>query len=180
MSGRTLANWRRWLPPVIAAVLVIMLGAALTRPDRSGKAGSPLLDKPTLRSLDGVEVRLTSLKGRPVVLNFWASWCAPCREEAPLFRELSTKQAAGTGLAVLGVLFQERNEGTARDFIREYALAYPHLRDPQADTAINYGVSGVPETFFIDREGIVRSVDRGGLTTAPLSEGLRRIEINWP
>ena len=62
MSGRTLANWRRWLPPVIAAVLVIMLGAALTRPDRSGKAGSPLLDKPTLRSLDGVEVRLISQK----------------------------------------------------------------------------------------------------------------------
>lgn len=68
----------------------------------------------------------------------------------------------------------------ARNFIRAYALAYPSLIDPGARTAINYGVSGVPETFFIDREGIVRSVDRGGLTTAPLSEGLRRIEINWP
>ena len=99
MSGRTLANWRRWLPPVIAAVLVIMLGAALTRPDRSGKAGSPLLDKPTLRSLDGVEVRLTSLKGRPVVVNFWASWCVPCRDEAPLLRSLSETQS-DQGLAV--------------------------------------------------------------------------------
>ncbi|GAA5441329.1 hypothetical protein Dcae01_02865 [Deinococcus caeni] len=68
----------------------------------------------------------------------------------------------------------------ARNFIRAYALAYPSLIDLGARTAINYGVSGVPETFFIDREGIVRSVDRGGLTTAPLSEGLRRIEINWP
>lgn len=122
-------------------------------------------------------MQLSSLKGRPVVLNFWASWCAPCREEAPLFRELSTKQAAGTGLAVLGVLFQERNEGTARDFIREYALAYPHLRDPQADTAINYGVSGIPETIFIDAGGVIRHVDRGGLDRERLNAGLEKIGV---
>ena len=173
--------WKRLLPPLIAAGLVAVFGVALLRPSHSAATGGPLLNKPApdlaLTSLDGAKVQLSSLKGRPVVLNFWASWCAPCREEAPLFRELSTKQAAGTGLAVLGVLFQERNEGTARDFIREYALAYPHLRDPQADTAINYGVSGIPETIFIDAGGVIRHVDRGGLDRERLNAGLEKIGV---
>ncbi|MGX9687713.1 TlpA disulfide reductase family protein [Deinococcus wulumuqiensis] len=103
----------------------------------------------------------------------------PCRDEAPLLRSLSETQS-DQGLAVLGISFQEPELQKARDFIRAYALAYPSLIDLGARTAINYGVSGVPETFFIDRQGVVRSVDRGGLTTARLSEGLRRIGINWP
>lgn len=183
MVAERLAGWRRWLLPVISAVLVTALIAALLRPGRSGIAGSPLLDKPapasTLRSLDGVKVELASLQGRPVVVNFWASWCLPCRDEAPLLRSLSETQS-DRGLAVLGISFQEPELQNARAFIREYALAYPSLIDPGARTAINYGVSGVPETFFIDRQGIVRSADRGGLTPARLSEGLSRIGIKWP
>ncbi|GHG41026.1 hypothetical protein [Deinococcus indicus] len=74
MSGRALANWCRWLPQVVAAVLVTVLIATLLRPDRSGGVGNPLVDKPApafaLRSLDGVEVELASLKGRPVVVKF--------------------------------------------------------------------------------------------------------------
>ncbi|GGN47666.1 hypothetical protein GCM10010842_39340 [Deinococcus daejeonensis] len=143
MVAKRLAGWRRWLPPVISAVLVTALIAALLRPGRSGIAGSPLLDKPapasTLRSLDGVKVELASLQGRPVVVNFWASWCLPCRDEAPLLRSLSETQS-DRGLAVLGISFQEPELQNARAFIREYALAYPSLIDPGARTAINYGV----------------------------------------
>ncbi|MDB5046846.1 MAG: thiol:disulfide interchange protein, partial [Deinococcus sp.] len=99
-------SWRRFIPPVLAASLVAVLGVALLSPARNTTDGGPLIGKPAptfvLNTLDGSSLNLASLKGRPVVLNFWASWCAPCREEAPLFRELSTRQTAGTGLAVVG------------------------------------------------------------------------------
>lgn len=173
--------WRRLLPPLLAAALAGVLGVALLNPARNATDGGPLVGKPApdfrLESLDGAQVSLASLKGRPVVLNFWASWCTPCREEAPLFRELSERQGAGQGLAVIGVLFQETNEQNARDFIKEYALAYPSLRDPGIKTGINYGVAGIPETFFIDKEGVIRHVDRGGLTRERLNAGLVKIGV---
>ena len=173
--------WRRLLPPLIAASLVGVLGVALLSPSRGATTGGPLVGKAapafTLESLDGTRVSLASLKGRPVVLNFWASWCGPCREEAPLFRDLSERQGAGQGLAVVGILFQETNEKSARDFIREYALAYPTLKDPGINTGVEYGVSGVPETVFIDRNGVVQHMDRGGLTRERLNVGLAKIGV---
>ncbi|MBZ9715699.1 TlpA family protein disulfide reductase [Deinococcus multiflagellatus] len=173
--------WRRLLPPLIAASLVGVLGAALLSPSRNATTGGPLVGKPapafTLEGLDGTKVSLASLKGRPVVLNFWASWCSPCREEAPLFRDLSERQGPGQGLAVVGILFQETQEQNARDFIREFALAYPSLRDLKSDTAINYGVAGIPETFFIDRQGTIQHADRGGLNRERLNIGLEKIGV---
>lgn len=173
--------WRRLLPPLLAAVLVAVLGAALLSPSHNATDGGPLVGKPapqfTLTSLDGAQVSLASLKGRPVVVNFWASWCVPCREEAPLFRELSTRQGAASSLAVIGILFQETKEQNARDFIREFALAYPSLRDPGIQTGINYGVSGIPETFFIDAQGVIQHVDRGGLNRERLNVGLKKIGV---
>ncbi|CAM3429065.1 TlpA family protein disulfide reductase [Deinococcus saxicola] len=172
--------WRRTIPPLIAAALVGVLGYALLSPAKNATTGGPLIGKPapafTLTSLDGVPISLESLKGRPVVLNFWASWCGPCREEAPLFRELGAQQTAG-GAAILGILFQETKEQNARDFIKEFALAYPNLRDPGINTGVDYGVSGIPETVFIDRAGVVQFMDRGGLTRERLNAGLEKIGV---
>ncbi len=170
---------RRFLPPLIAAALVVALGFGLLR-SSSGQVGGPLVGKPapdfTLQTLNGGTVSLASLRGRPVVLNFWASWCVPCREEAPQLRDLSEKQTVG-GLAVVGVVFSDKNLAAVRSFVQEYALAYPSLLDPQLSTSIAYGVSGVPETFFIDKGGTVRGYDQGGLTRERLTSGLSKIGV---
>lgn len=172
--------WKKWLPPLLAFGLVAALGTALFSPSRNATVGGPLVGKPApefqLVSLDGTPVKLSDLRGRPVVVNFWASWCVPCRSEAPLFRELSTKQGAG-GLAVVGILFEEKSEQNARNFISEYALAYPNLRDENLNTAIDYGVAGIPETFFIDKEGVIRYRDKGGLDHDRLNAGLKTIGV---
>lgn len=149
---------KRWIPPILAAALVAVLALALLRGNPQD-AGGPLVGKQapnfTLTTLDGGTVSLASLKGRPVVVNFWASWCVPCREEAPLLRELAEKQSAD-GLAIVGIAFQDR-ENDAKAFKQEYGLAFPTALDPNSEIAIEYGVGGVPETFIIDPSGkIVR------------------------
>lgn len=169
---------RRLVPPVLAALLVVGLGVGLLR-GRSDAQGGPLVGKPapnfTLQTLDGGTLSLASLKGRPVVLNYWASWCIPCREEAPLLRDLAERQSPG-GLAVVGVVYADKVD-KARAFRDEYALAFPSLMDVNLKTAINYGVGAVPETFFIDKAGVVRGYDKGGLTNDSLTEGLSSIGV---
>lgn len=180
-TSRPAPLWKRLLPPVLAAALALGLAVALLSPSRNATTGGPLIGQPaptfTLTSLDNTKLSLAALRGRPVVLNFWASWCVPCREEAPLFRELSERQTGATGLTVIGILFQETTEQNARDFIREFALAYPNLRDPRSRTAIDYGVAGIPETVFIDRQGVIQFIDRGGLSRERLNNGLVKIGV---
>jgi len=169
----------RFLPPLLAALLVALLAYGLMRPSPDARLGSVLLDKPapefSLISLDEQTVTLASLKGQPVVVNFWASWCVHCRQEAPLLRELNDRPTRGNPV-LLGILFQDRDKA-ARNFIQEFNLKYPTLRDPKLATAIDYGVAGVPETFFIDAQGIIRHVDKGGLTRERLNEGLKKVGV---
>ena len=96
---------------------------------------------------------LRELRGSPVVLNFWASWCVPCREEAPdLQRQWRATRAAG--VVVLGLDMQDVTDD-ARDFVREFDLDYPMVREGGDDTAQRYGTTGLPETFFIGPAGKV-------------------------
>lgn len=176
-------TWRRFAAPALAFVLVAALGAALLRPkDTSSGTGDPLLGQtaPTfvLKTLDGGTLSLAQLRGKPLLLNFWASWCVPCRDEAPLLREVSEQQGAG-GLKVVGVLFQDPDQRRMRKFIADYGLAYPNLLDSDLKTSINYGITGVPETFFIGADGLIKSVDRGGLTRETLSAGLKTIGVTF-
>ncbi len=106
------------------------------------------------------------LRGSPVVINFWASWCVPCREEARLLQE-TYQDYADEGVVFLGVNIKD-SVVDARSFIDEYAMTYPVVSDPDEDLARALGVHGIPETFFIDHEGVLvgsaagRRLEQGG------------------
>jgi cytochrome c biogenesis protein CcmG/thiol:disulfide interchange protein DsbE len=125
--------------------------------------GHPLLDAPapdfTVRDLDGQEVKLSEYRGRPVIVNFWASWCIPCREEFPILKSARDTYAA-QGLEILGVTFQDDPE-SARAYMAKAGAAWPGLVDPDGAVAADYSVNGPPMSFFIDPEGVVRSIAYG-------------------
>jgi cytochrome c biogenesis protein CcmG, thiol:disulfide interchange protein DsbE len=97
------------------------------------------------------KLSLAAYRGRPIVLNFWASWCVPCKEEAPLL-EAVWKRHRDEGLVVLGVDINDLRSD-ARRFARENRMTYPLAFDGVGETSTDYGLTGVPETFFIARSG---------------------------
>lgn len=118
---------------------------------------SPLVGKPAppfvLRAVgSGEDINLANLRGKPVVVNFWATWCVPCFEEHPVL--LENARQIGPRVQFLGVVFND-SESKISSFLLRNGMAYPTLLDEQGKTAIAYGVGGVPETFFINRKGII-------------------------
>ena len=174
---------RRALSPVPIAVvcvlvaLVALLAYGLTQnePDQSieqSLAAGEREQAPDLKLPELGGRRTSSLadyRGQVIVLNFWASWCKPCRTESPLLQRWH-RRMNGRGL-VLGV---DRNDVTsdAQEFIREYGLTYPMLRDRDGDATADYGVLGLPETFVIDRQGRIAAVQRG-----PVDERFMREQV---
>ena len=118
--------------------------------------------------LDGNPLRLADLRGRPVIVNFWASWCGPCVEEFPLLQRALDEHRAD-GLAVVGIVFDDRSEA-ARAFLRRMGTAWPAAMDPNAAVAGAYGVSAPPASFFIDREGRVAGRQLGQLSSDDLAQ----------
>ncbi|MCS6801666.1 MAG: TlpA disulfide reductase family protein [Chloroflexota bacterium] len=127
----------------------------------------------TLPTLDGRSLSLSSLRGRPVVINFWATWCAPCREEMPLLQTAFLRYGA-TGLTVLAVDVQE-GEALVRPFVEEFGLTFPVLLDKNGDVVSRYRVRGLPTTVFVDRAGIIQSVYLGPLDEKTLEDRLKAI-----
>jgi cytochrome c biogenesis protein CcmG/thiol:disulfide interchange protein DsbE len=107
----------------------------------------------TLERLDGAggELTLSELEGKPLVVNFWASWCIPCKDEAPVLQETFEKYK-DQGLVVLGVDAQDFRSD-ARRFMRRFGVTYPVVYDGKGSTLGRWGVTGFPETFFVDRSG---------------------------
>lgn len=155
--------------PVGAAVLLLSFSLAkgLGQPQF---APSALLGKPVpafvLQSIDnGAAVDSSRFRGRVVVVNFWASWCVPCREEAATLENFAVRNA-DAGVELIGVLYSD-TRSNARDFRDEFRLTYPLVDDPAGSTAIDFGVRGVPETFVIGPDGRVmaRLIGAVGPTT---------------
>ncbi|MGQ0679102.1 MAG: TlpA disulfide reductase family protein [Actinomycetota bacterium] len=169
-----LAPRRRRLVRVLAFALVPALfigfiGYTLfsTAPS-GGLVGSPMPEFSLPLLGENKDLTRTDLAGRPVVVNFWASWCIPCREEAAVL-EAAWKKYADRGVMVLGVNVQD-SQADARAFVEEFQLTYPTVRDTDLTLWTKLGVQGLPETFFVDREGVFfgvgsgRQVDQSGAT----------------
>jgi cytochrome c biogenesis protein CcmG/thiol:disulfide interchange protein DsbE len=162
----------------LLAGLLAALAFGLTRDPRvlpGAVVGGPA-PKFDLAALDAERLRLADLRGRPVVINFWASWCTECRKEHPLL--MQAHERFKRRVQFVGIVFQD-DPDNIRDFLAEMGerpkSTYPNLLDPGSRTAIDFGVYGVPETFFIDRDGIVRYKRVGRLTPELLAAQLARI-----
>jgi peroxiredoxin len=130
---------------------------------------------PSLRLplVGGDEVDLASYRGRPVILSFWATWCAPCRTEMPAF-ERAQQQYRDQGLAVLGVDFQERDD-EIQAFVGEIGVTFPSLVDRTGEVTRRWRATGLPTTFLIDRQGIIRDVRVGAFTDEMLADRLTKL-----
>lgn len=114
---------------------------------------------------------LAELRGTPVVVNFWASWCPPCRTEAPRLERV-WRGARNRGVLVLGLNMQDISDD-AREFMDEFGISYPNVRDPEDGVARDWGATGLPETFFIDARGRVVGHVIGAVSIDQLNRGIR-------
>lgn len=118
----------------------------------------------TWNGAPGQKVHLADLKGKPVVVNFFASWCGPCQEEAPVFAK-AYQQYAPQGVVFVGVAFEDK-QADATSFLTQYGVKYAAGPDPDGAIAVSYAVTGVPETVFIDRTGRITYKWGGALDEA--------------
>ena len=122
----------------------------------------------------GQKIRLADLKGHPVVINFWASWCDPCREETPML-EAAWQKYQKDGVIFVGVDYQDKPDA-ARAFMQQYGITYPvGPDDANGDIAIAYGVSGTPESAFVDRNGVVALKWGGMLDDRTLNQTIQKL-----
>ena len=160
---------------LIAVVAFVPLGRS--EPERIVVGGSPLFEKPApeidLATVEGERVRLSDLRGRPVLVNFWATWCIPCREEFPLMVDAYERHRSD-GLEILGVLHDDSSEA-ARSFAAEHGATWPILDDAQDVAWRAYLGVGPPQSYFIDPEGIVRAFSLGPFTATGLTAQLATI-----
>ncbi|HWO42982.1 MAG TPA: redoxin domain-containing protein [Candidatus Eisenbacteria bacterium] len=172
--------WRRVLLTVLLIVPVLwLLAYGFTRDSRYIR--SPLVAKPaapfTLTLFDGRVVELSDFRGKAVFLNFWASWCPPCRSEARDL-EAAWQKVKNQNMVFIGVALQDTEEN-ARAFLEEFNVTYPNGMDVSGKISVDYGVWGIPESFFIDPDGRITYKHVGGmrasLVTAKLEEALRGI-----
>lgn len=130
----------------------------------------------SLPTTAGTSVRLSDLKGHPVLINFWATWCQPCRKEFPQLVHVS-QRAADQGLLVLAIDAGE-GRGSVVQFAQEFGVTFPVLLDAESTVAHRYHVFGLPTSLFLDRDGVLRAQQIGPLTQDSLAKNLAQIGVN--
>lgn len=172
--------WSRLIGTLtIVLFFVVLLAYGFTRDARYIQ--SPLIGRQatdfTLKLFDGGTLSLKDLRGKAVLLNFWASWCVECRVEAPAL-EAGWQANKNKDVVFVGVNIQDK-EADARAFIQEFGATYPNGWDVRGRVNVDYGVWGIPETFFLDRQGRITykhvgAIDRGTIV-AKVNEAIQGV-----
>lgn len=170
-------RWRRLTITLLGiGLLLLLLGYGFHRDPRY--IPSPLVGKAapkfSLELFDRQRVSLSDFRGKTVFINFWASWCVPCREEA---RDLEAawngyKESQNQSIVFLGINIQDETK-KALDFIEEFGISYPNGYDADGRISVDYGVWGIPETFFVSPEGIITYKHVGAVPEAILSNKIQ-------
>ncbi|MEW8506530.1 MAG: TlpA disulfide reductase family protein [Candidatus Thiodiazotropha sp.] len=152
LSKRQVPN--RLQPLLLAAVcLVLACGDVLAAKE------PPMAPDFTLKSSDGVNIKLSELRGQVVMVNFWASWCGPCRQEMPLLQQLFERYQS-LGFSLLGVNVDE-NRAAADKMLKDLPVSFPILYDDSSRVSKEYQVKAMPSTFMVDRDGRIRYLHKG-------------------
>lgn len=159
---------RALLPCLIVAGVVAVLVAEVLTASSNGTAGERAPALPTA-VLQAPKTTLSDLRGGPALINFWASWCDPCRKEAPELARLS--RSLPHGAALVGVDYTDQ-EDSAREFIHEYGWTFPVLSDPDGVVGARYSFSGLPATVVLDSKGRIVETLRGPQTESDFREAL--------
>ncbi len=159
---------------IIAAALVSVLFLGLGK--NPNEIRTPLIGKaaPSFALLEagtGQTIDLAQFRGKPVVLNFWATWCGPCWEEHPVL--VANARMLQPNVQFLGVVFQDE-ESKILSFLQQRGSSYPTVVDDKGKTAIAYGVGGIPETYFIDAKGVIVAKHNGPMDTQTLQANLQK------
>jgi peroxiredoxin len=166
---------------LLGVALILVLGvAACAEPDAESKSGVPEgINKGnqalgfTLDSLDGAKVSLSDYRGNVVLVNFWATWCGPCRAEIPAFEE-AYQAHKDEGFVVLGVNEQEAPEAI-EPFLAEMGVSYPILLDRQGQVMSEYRVLGMPTSLLLDQDGVIQVRHTGLMTADQLETHLAKL-----
>lgn len=161
-----------WIAVAVAVPLALLVLALATRPAAVSRAvQSPLLGKPApdiaARTIDGAAFELRDVRGQWVLLNFFATWCVPCRQEHDDLVRFSDAHRRNGDATVVGVVYSDSDQAV-REYRDQEGGTWPMLSDPKGRIALDFGVAGVPESFLIDPSGVVVSKILGGVRDADL------------
>lgn len=175
--------------PLLLAVAAIIVAVKLLQGDTSGSGGATALPGASGRSpyaftagalapdfaaptLDGGSIKLSDLRGHPVMVNFWATWCPPCRSEMPDMENVYAEQKAN-GVVILAVNVQEANQPVGK-FVDQFGLTFPILMDVKGEITELYRVDSLPTSYFIDKEGRIASFNIGAMNRSAIQ---RKLEL---
>lgn len=157
----------------IAVLLVIQQDADTETPSRSRSTVKEFAPDFTLTSIDGGSLRYGEIKGKPILVNFFASWCLPCREEMPAIERIAREYKA-KGVVFLGVAVDD-TEAKMREFLTRFDVSFPVGLDSGATIQKSFGVYGIPTTYFIDRQGVINYFHAGAVTEELLRHELDKL-----
>lgn len=169
---RDARSWPQMVAYGVVLAILALLGWGLLKAQAGPREEGPAPDF-TLSTFDGEEITLSELRGQVVVINFWASWCPPCREEAP-YLESTWRKYRDQGVVLLGVDYVD-TEVEALAYIEEFDITYPNGPDIGTGISQAYRIQGVPETFFVAKDGSLRGVKVGPLSPPELAERIETL-----